>query len=146
MTNAPAAAGRRRRVAGWGALLCAVLAAVPAAAQAQTLTFGPVADTYSRADLPTSSSGGNLTALKVDADPINNSYLRFDVEGLQGPVTGATLRMFPTNAANVRGVDLRRVADSSWSETTLTLNRAPPASATIASHVGAYDSNVPIAL
>ena len=146
MTNAPAAAGRRRRVTGWGALLCAVLAAVPATAQAQTLTFGPVADTYSRADLPTSSSGGSLTVLKVDADPINNSYLRFDVEGLQGPVTGATLRMFPTNAANVRGVDLRRVADNSWSETALTFNSAPAASATIASHVGAYDSNVPIVL
>jgi acid phosphatase type 7 len=82
----------------------------------------------------------------VDADPVNNAYLRFDVKGLQGPVTAATLRLFPTIAGNVRGVDLRGVADNSWGETTLTASNAPAASGTIAAHIGAYDANVPIAL
>ena len=65
----------------------------------------------------------------TDNAPDIRSYLKFDVTGLDGSVTSATLRVFVTsgNAA----FDVAQVADNSWSQTSITYNTAPTVGAVI---------------
>jgi acid phosphatase type 7 len=86
-------------------------------------SFPAVADSYVDASAPTTNHG-TATALRVDASPVVRSYLRFNVTGLTGPVTGATLRIWANSAQSV-GFDAFRVADSTWGETTIVDANAP---------------------
>ena len=61
----------------------------------------------------------------MDGSPIVRSYLRFNVQGLSGAVTRATLRIF-ANSASSQGCTASSVSDSTWSESTLNYNNAPP--------------------
>lgn len=87
------------------------------------VTFLPVADAYVRDSSPTSNYG-NATSLRADASPIDRSYLRFNVQGLGGPVTRATLRVFATSASS-QGYQTRSVSDNSWGELTINFNNSP---------------------
>jgi hypothetical protein len=89
-----------------------------------TFSFTPIADAYVNAGSPTLNYG-SLTTLRADGSPIIRSYVRFDVQGLTGTLTGATLRIF-ANSASSSGVDARSVSDNTWSETTINYNNAPP--------------------
>jgi len=68
---------------------------------------------------------GSLTTLRVDGSPIIRSYLRFDLQGLSGAVTRATLRVF-ANSASTSGSVANGVSDNTWTESTLNYNNAPP--------------------
>jgi len=68
---------------------------------------------------------GSLTTLRVDGSPIIRSYLRFDLQGLSGAVTRATLRIF-ANSASTSGSVANGVSDNTWTESTLNYNNAPP--------------------
>jgi fibronectin type 3 domain-containing protein len=81
-----------------------------------------VADTYARAASPTSNYG-RATALRVDTSP-TNTYLKFTVSGLTGPVARARLRVY-TTAGTTPGVYARGVTDTSWTEYGMTWNNAP---------------------
>jgi Calcineurin-like phosphoesterase len=86
-------------------------------------TFTPLADAYVTGDLPTTNYGSVMT-LRTDASPDVRSYLRFNVQGLNGPVTRATLRIY-ANSANSQGYQVRSVSDNTWSESTINYNNAP---------------------
>ena len=88
-----------------------------------TFTFVPVADSYVNESSPTSNYGTS-TALRVDGSPLVRSYLRFDVQGLAGTITKATLRVYATSSSSV-GYDVRSVSDNSWGEATLNYTNAP---------------------
>jgi hypothetical protein len=92
-----------------------------------TATFTPVADAFVAADLPTARNGANVK-LRADASPDTRSYLRFDVSGLSGTVKKATLVTTATSAHSA-GFDVRRVADTTWSESLLSYANAPPIAA-----------------
>jgi hypothetical protein len=62
--------------------------------------------------------------LRADGSPLVRSYLRFDVQGLTGAVTRATLRIF-TNSSSSAGYEVRSVTDNTWNELTLNYNNAP---------------------
>ncbi len=96
-----------------------------------TFSFNPVADTYVNSSSP-DTNYGTLTSLRVDGSPILQSYLRFDVQGLSGTVTQATLLIF-ANSASTSGVVANSVSDNTWTETTITYNNAPPLGAALAS-------------
>jgi hypothetical protein len=85
--------------------------------------FHPVADAYVNESSPANNYGG-LTTLRADGSPLVHSYLRFDVQGLSGTVTRATLRIF-TNSSSSSGFEVRNVADNSWEETTINFSNAP---------------------
>jgi hypothetical protein len=87
------------------------------------VTFLPVADTYVRASLP-SNNYGTATTLRADASPVERSYLRFDVQGVGGAVTRATLRIYTNTNSNI-GFQVSRVSNNSWGETTTTYSNAP---------------------
>jgi hypothetical protein len=98
-----------------------LLVAVPSAPS--LFTFIPVADSYVNADSPTTNYGTS-SSLRADGSPLVHSYLRFNVQGLVGTVTKATLRVYATSSSSV-GYDIRIVSDNSWGETTLNYPNAP---------------------
>jgi len=100
-------------------------AAVPTAtSSAGNLTLIPVADSYANSGSPTTNYG-TATTFRVDGSPIVRSYLRFEVQGLTGRVSRATLRIFANSAASA-GVVANSLSDNSWTESTLNYNNAPP--------------------
>jgi hypothetical protein len=79
-------------------------------------------DGYTDQTNPANNYGAD-TALRVDGSPLKYSYLRFNVAGIRGTVTRATLRSY----ADSSGSDLHAYALAShdWQESTLTWNTAP---------------------
>ena len=105
-----------------------VLAFTTTRAFAAVTTLNPVADSYVQADLP-GSNFGTATAVKVDGSPVTVSYLKFDVQGVTGAPARATLKVF-VPVSTTTPINVRSVADSSWSETGLTFANRPATGAT----------------
>jgi hypothetical protein len=60
------------------------------------------------------------------------SYLRFNVQGLNGTVSRATLRIY-ANSASTAGISIWRVSDNTWTESTINYNNAPAIGSVIGS-------------
>jgi hypothetical protein len=88
-----------------------------------TTTFVSVADAYVDSSNPTVNNGTGTT-LRIDGSPVINSYIKFNVSGLTGTVTQATLRVF-ANSSLSGGYLANGESDSTWGETTLTYSNAP---------------------
>jgi trimeric autotransporter adhesin len=95
----------------------------------QTLTFTPTDDSFVRSNFPSELNGSlnNLRSFKSLAE--TDSYLKFTVTGLTGSVVSAKLRLYVIDASPNAGT-LYPVADTTWSEGTLTWTNKPPASTT----------------
>jgi hypothetical protein len=104
-----------------------------------TFTFTPLADTYANSGSPTINYG-NANTFRVDGSPIVRSYLRFAVQGLNGTVTRATLRIFANSAAS-SGCVANIVGDNTWTETGLNYNNAPPLGSALGSS-GSFGAGV----
>jgi len=102
-------------------------------------TFVPTADSFTDASTPTVNNG-SLTQIRIDNSPIVNSYLRFDIQGLSGNVTKATLRIH-SNSSSTTGYQVYNIPDTTWGETTMTYNNAPPFGS-VAGSMGAFSSGV----
>src|SRR5690349_12954149 len=89
----------------------------------QVITFQPVADAYVDSGSP-STNYGTQTQLRGDGSPVVQSYLRFDIQGLGGAVSRATLRIF-ANSASGAGYEIRGVSNTTWAETSITYSNAP---------------------
>ncbi|SBT44009.1 CBM96 family carbohydrate-binding protein [Micromonospora auratinigra] len=119
---------------GW---LSVTVPAGSAAVELVTATpVAPVADGYVRAGVYAADSYGRLGTLvvKADANPDyrRESYLRFDLSGLTGPVTLARLRL-PVEATGGGACTLEVAqAATGWEETTLTWNSRPSATTVLA--------------
>jgi hypothetical protein len=111
-----------------------------AAATVTAQTFTPTADAFVSEGQPTNNFGTGVE-LKVDAKPIQKSFLRFDLQGLTGTITKATLRL-NTASSSPLGYDVRNVTDNSWGETTITYANAPAPAATISGSSGPFSSGV----
>jgi acid phosphatase type 7 len=70
-------------------------------------------------------NNGTRTTLRVDGSPTVNSYLRFNVSGVGATITSVKLLIFANSSLSV-GINALSVADSTWSETTINYNNAPP--------------------
>ncbi len=86
-----------------------------------TLTFKAEADAQVDERYP-STNYGSATALRVDggSDPDAESFLRFVVSGVSGPVQSAKLRVYITSGTS-NGPAVY-AANNNWSETTITWN------------------------
>jgi hypothetical protein len=116
-----------------GTTVLSVLPPGPAGAATATLTAAPPPGTGTRAfaaaadarmakTKPTTNFGTTPT-LAVDAGPVIESYLRFPVTGLAGPVRRATLRLWVTD----KSVDGPAVypTGNGWTETGITWATKP---------------------
>jgi hypothetical protein len=93
----------------------------------------PIDDASVYASMPTSNLGDD-ERLETDGEPEKLFLAKFAVTGV-GPrsVLRATLRLYAVDASSVGG-SLRRVADNSWSESSVTWDTAPsPDAAELAS-------------
>ena len=91
---------------------------------ASLFTFIPAADAFVNSNNPETNYGSRAT-LRVDALPVVRSYLRFTVQGLNGTVSRATLRIY-ANSASSQGCTASSVTNSAWSEAAINYNNAPP--------------------
>jgi fibronectin type III domain protein len=90
----------------------------------QRLVFRPVADAYVTQVRPFSAYGVISRKLRMDGKPIRRSYLRFEVAGLKGRVTHATLKLW-ANKGSSRGYFVHRVDPVLWYEGSITYAAAP---------------------
>jgi hypothetical protein len=109
-----------------------------AGATITTQTFAPVADAYVNQNKPSTNFGTN-PKLKVQASPTLRSYLRFNVQGISGTVTKATLRLNAASGSSA-GFDVRGVSNNTWGETTITYANAPAPAATASGSSGTYSA------
>jgi calcineurin-like phosphoesterase family protein len=92
-------------------------------ANTASYTFAPVADSYVAGDV-TGTNYGTSATLKVDGSPDYRSYLRFNVNEIQGTVTQATLRLYSTSSS-ATGYRVGSVISNTWDEAQLTYANAP---------------------
>ena len=97
-----------------------------------TMTFNPVADAYVTAAIPNTNYGLSQQ-IRIDAGPVVNSYLTFNVQGLGGTVASAKLRIY-ANSSSSAGCKVFSVPDVSWGEQTIVYNNAPA----LGSQIGSY--------
>jgi hypothetical protein len=86
-------------------------------------SFGAAADAAVSAARPRANAG-RLPALRVDAAPVERSYLRFRVRGLRAPVAEATLQLYALTSSR-RGYRVHSVAAGDWREATISYAAAP---------------------
>jgi len=96
-----------------------------------TFTFTPIADAYVNSGSTTTNYGA-VTTLRTDASPDLHSYLRFNVQGLSGSVSRATLRIF-ANSASTIGCNANSLSNNTWTESTINYNNAPPVGSVVGS-------------
>jgi hypothetical protein len=60
------------------------------------------------------------------------SYLRFDIQGVNGPVTRVTLRVY-ANSASSLGYNIGNVTNNTWTESTINYNNAPAIGSSVGS-------------
>jgi glucose/arabinose dehydrogenase len=100
------------------------------------LAFSPTDDSYVEAGLPGTNYGASNQTV-ADADPQRDALLRFAVSGLAGrSVASAKLRIYCVNGSPAGG-SVRRVTNSSWSESTVTWSNAPTGDTTPLTTLGA---------
>jgi arylsulfatase A-like enzyme len=101
------------------------------------------ADTYAKqADSGTSTTRGDETFLAVRQDGASTfarvPYLKFNVLGLSQPVVSAKLYVYSTTS--VAMINALAVADTSWTESTLTWDNRPATGAVLGSAQAALNS------
>ena len=89
-----------------------------------TTAFAPVADARVEEANPGVNFGTSFLRVDGAGDPDVETYLRFDVSGLTGPVASAKLR-FVTTTNSSDGPAVFTAADNSWSEAGITWSNRP---------------------
>jgi trimeric autotransporter adhesin len=90
-----------------------------------SLTFVPTDDAYVRSTSPGANAGGDVTIRTYHSSSSDTySYLKFTLSGVTGPVSSVKLRIFVTDGSAVAG-KIYGVADTSWSEGTITWTNKP---------------------
>jgi PKD repeat protein len=87
------------------------------------VTFEPAADAKVRSSRADKNYGQDDDLRVKDSTSIYESYLKFEVTGLGGPISSAVLRLYVTEGSSAGGT-LYEV-DGSWTETGITWDNAP---------------------
>ena len=104
------------------------------------LTFAPSADAEIQSGAPTSNFGSSIQFV-VDNSPVKNDLLKFTVSGVGArTVLNAKLRLYCLDPSPFGG-EFHRVADNSWTESTVNWNNAPVADTNILGTFGAVAAN-----
>jgi hypothetical protein len=99
-----------------------------------SFTFLPAADSYVNEGSPATNYGA-ATQFRVDGSPIVRTYIRFNVQGLNGTIRRVTLRVF-ANSSSSSGYSVGSVSNNTWTETTINYNNAPPVGGAVGSSNG----------
>ena len=102
-----------------------------------------MADSYVNEASP-STNYGSVTTLRADATPVVRSYLRFNLQGVNGTVRRVTLRVY-ANSASSSGYNIGNVTNNTWAENTINYNNAPPLGSALGSS-GSFSAGVWISM
>ena len=111
------------RLLAAGAVCALAVASVSSAVASTSVSLKPVADTWVNPGSP-ATNYGTLATIRVDGQPVWNSYLRFDLSGVSGTICGAVLKLH-ANSAGQSGIAVHPVTSTTWSETSTTAANAP---------------------
>ncbi|MGB0413636.1 MAG: DUF7594 domain-containing protein, partial [Coraliomargarita sp.] len=92
----------------------------------QAADFNPIADSYTD-ETSTSENNGTGTRLRVRSSASTTgqiAFYKFDVSGLSGPVSEATLQLYSNSGSN-EPVTAYAVSDNSWTENGITWSNQP---------------------
>jgi len=111
-----------------------------------TITFTPTADTHVNSSSPTRNYGAESSFRIRSGSPAFSAYLKFNVTGLSGAVTRATLRMYviddgPYGGAVYSVSNNYKGTSTPWLEEGLNWNNAPALSGTPVAVAGAAKLN-----
>jgi acid phosphatase len=113
-----------RAICASAAVLLALL--LPSVAAADSQTFTATADAYVTSDAPSANYGSDSRLWVQTGPPLEQSYLRFDVELPAGAIiTGATLQLYAGAGSTSSGYQAYAVSDITWDESTITYANAP---------------------
>lgn len=102
------------------------------AAASSALTLPPAADAYVNSVYP-NNNFGTASILRADGSPFVNSYLRFNVSGLNGQTVLSAHLAIHANSSSGAGLVVKAVSNNSWGETTITYANAPAMGSSLAS-------------
>jgi len=105
-----------------------------------TFAFTPSHDAYVRQSQP--STTFNYAQLTVDASPVDNYLVRFDVSTPCTTVTDARLQLTNSNSSSNGGTIRAAAPTPTWSESTVTWNTAPAATSTVLATWGSVTPGV----
>jgi len=95
-----------------------------------TRTFNPVADAYVIQSSSDTNYGSNIS-LQADNSPVERSYLRFVVNGLNGSaIKSAKLRLYANNLSTT-GFSVRTLENNTWTEDDINFTNSPSAGSVI---------------
>jgi hypothetical protein len=92
----------------------------PTAAAASPLSFAPVADTYVSASA-LYSPVGDYQYLAVQASPVHEAYVKFQLSGLGGRPSSVKLRLYATRSGD--GGVVKKMSNTSWTESVTYANK-----------------------
>ena len=99
-----------------------------------TTSLNPMDDAYVAGDLPADNFGSD-PSLSVDASPVRESYLKFDLRPFAGlSISNAPLRMFVTNGSGGT-INLKGVSDNTWTEEAITFGNKPAKGGVLATFI-----------
>jgi Predicted phosphohydrolases len=110
-------------------------------ASSASLTFVAEADARVKQSSP-STNYGTATTLQVDdtSDPDLESFLRFTVAGVSGPVQNARVRLYTTTNGTKNGPAIY-ATNPSWNEKDITWNRRPARTSSAVDNKGVININ-----
>ena len=136
-------------------LLAAVLALTGAlegnaAEPTRTHSFAALADAYVSSTDRGANFGSHNIMLIDSANPVSASrrtrgYVRFQVEGLNDPVTAAVLRLYVTDKGN-DAIEARNVVGTSWGESDVTWDDSPATPDDVVDSTDATDAGTWVSL
>jgi len=106
-----------------------------------SLTFIAEADARVKQSSP-STNYGNATTLQVDdtSDPDLESFVRFTVAGVSGPVQSARVRLYATTNGTQNGPAIY-ATDPAWNEKEITWNKRPARTSAAVDNKGVIKTN-----
>ncbi len=101
-----------------------------------TVLVRAVADAYVNESRP-SANTGTSAKLRVDGSPVVRALLRFQLQGVRGPIAMATLAVYATSPS-ADGFRVQLVRDNRWEEHRVSYATAPPIQAGSAASSGGF--------
>jgi hypothetical protein len=113
----------------------AVSATTPTGTPTATLTFTPTDDSYVDSSVPSSNFGGDATTI-YDGSPQRNVFLKFNVSGIGTHSVLKTVLHLNAENGSVFGGTFQKVANTTWTQGTLTWTNQPAADSAVLATLG----------
>jgi hypothetical protein len=116
----------------------------PNASSTTSITFNPSDDSYVEDTNPDTNYGSSTKIelrTSITGGITRNGYVKFNLTGITGTVTNATLRLYTSGSTVSGGLSIYGVSDTSWTEGAITWNNCPPIDGALLDSVGSIPAD-----